>query len=50
MEVSVKLIYYSCKNLNIDGRPNCKDLLLGNTNNKCYNNDVRVTRIDLDSS
>ena len=36
-----KLIYYSCKNLNKDGRPICKDLLLGNTNIKCYNNDVR---------
>ena len=36
-----KLIYSSCKNSNKDGRPICKDLLLGNTNNKCYNNDVR---------
>ena len=36
-----KLTYYSSKNLDKNGRPVCKDLLLGYTNWECLNNDVR---------
>ena len=36
-----KLIYFSSKNLDKYGRPICKDLMLGNSNWECYNNDVR---------